>query len=138
MITVMLTFLNSPSLVIAQRSSVKYFAVWKCLALISSEEISGDMYSPQEYKKRFVQNVAGSISIGLPIAFFIVTFLTLKKQFTIKGFKAILSDGLLKPSPPFVLFPQCALPLLDNLMNVLSPPFKAKRSMNENLGFSSS
>ena len=64
---------------------MKTLVLHQCLALILSEEISDEMYSSlYEYKKRFAQNGAGSIPIGMPFVCFIVTFLTLKWQFSNK------------------------------------------------------
>ena len=69
------------------------------LSLILSEKISDSKYySTYEYKMRFSQNGAGAIPIGLSIARFIVTFPTLKQQFSIKSLIAVLSDVLLKPN----------------------------------------
>ena len=76
---------NSSPLFIAQKLSMKTLVLHQCLALILSEEISDEMYSSlYEYKKRFAQNGAGSIPIGMPFVCFIVTFLTLKWQFSNK------------------------------------------------------
>ena len=83
------------------------------------------MYSSsQEYKKRFTQNSAGSIPIGMPIACSIVTFPTSRQQFSIKWF------------PPFVFFFLYAALLWDNLIKYLYPPLKAKSRKNESLDFS--
>ena len=76
---------NSSPLFIAQKLSMKTLVLHQCLALILSEEISDEMYSSlYKYKKRFTQNGAGSIPIGMPFVCFIVTFLTLKWQFSNK------------------------------------------------------
>ena len=73
--------------------------------MILSEEISDDMYSSSlENEKGFPKNGSGSVPIGIPMACFIVTFPTLKKQFSIKLFIAVLRDALL--SPAFVFLPQ--------------------------------
>ena len=75
-----------------QRSSMKRFAEWKCLALILSEEISDSMYlSSQGYKKRFAQNDAGSITC------FIVTFSVQSLQKVVIQKVVIIIDMKLGP-----------------------------------------
>ena len=57
-----------PSL-IAHKSSMKRFVEWKWRAFILSVDIKSDMYRCSNwYKKRFAQNGAGSMPIGIPIA----------------------------------------------------------------------
>ena len=65
---------------------MKRFDEWKGLALILSEEISDDMYSPKEYKEDLGRNCAGSIPIWIPIACFIGTFPTLKSSSQLNDF----------------------------------------------------
>ena len=48
---------------------------------------------------------------------------------------AVLSDVFLKPSPPFVFFPQYTAPLLDNLKKIPPPPLKIKSTMDERFYF---
>ena len=48
----------------------------------------------------------------------------------------VLSDVSLKTRSPCLFFFQYASPLLDNIIKVLSPPFKEKLSMDERLDFS--
>ena len=53
-----------------------------------------------------------------------------------KLFIAALGDVLLTPSSSFVFFSRVAAHLAGNLIHVLSPPLKAKSTMNLSLHFS--
>ena len=58
-----------------------------------------------------------------------------KRFISYKWFIAVLSDVLLKPSPPFVFFPQYAAALLDNLIKLLFP-LKEKSTTDKSLDLS--
>ena len=58
-----------------------------------------------------------------------------KRFISYKWFIAVLSDVLLKQSPPFDFFPQYAAALLDNLIKLLLP-LKEKSTMDKSLDLS--
>ena len=124
---------NSPLSFVAQRSSISLLC-WvemSCLDFIRKNYCSHVFFFMGIYKKICLKWCRANSHWDASYLF-LCHISNIKVVVLYEMMYTCLRDVLLKPSPPFIFFPQYAALLLDNLIKVFSPPLK---TIDESLDF---